>query len=394
MTPAATAQPRIDRLQRSTLIIGAFGVALSALGVYLDPVAFFRAYLLAFLFWWGIPLGCLAILMIHHLVGGAWGAVIRRLLEAATRTLVLLPVLFVPLLFGLETLYSWANPAMVAADQALQHKSAYLNKSFFLLRAAGYVAIWLGLAYVLNKASRRQEAIGEATADEAVRHRLRLLSGPGLALYGLTVTFAAVDWMMSLEPLWYSTIYGLRIAVGQLLAGLAFAIVVAWWLAQRAPLAEVLTPDYFQDLGNFLLTFVMAWIYVAFSQYLIIWSANLPEEIPWYLRRGSGSWGWVAALLLLLHFLVPFVLLLARPLKRRGTLLAAVAAGLLVAHFIELYWLVMPAFYPSGLDVHWLDVVLPVGAGGVWSACFLWQLRRRSVLPLGEAFQGVQKHAT
>jgi len=392
MTQHGSSQPGLDQLQWRALIAGAVGVLLCLLGGYLDPVQFFRSYLVAYLFWLSIPLGCLAILMIHHLVGGAWGAVIRRVLEAATRTLPLLLVLFVPLWFGLEDLYSWADPEVIAGDPMLQHKSAYLNTAFFLLRLAGYFAIWLVLTYVLNRGSRRQEEAPDWTAEQTVRRRLKLLSGPGLALYGLTVTFAAVDWMMSLEPLWYSTIYGLRVAASQLLAGLAWAIVVTWWLAAREPLAEVLTPDHFQDLGNFLMTFVMTWIYLAFSQYLIIWSGNLPEEIPWYLRRGSGSWGWVALCLLLFHFVVPFVLLLARPLKRRASLLAALAAGLLFVHLAELFWLVMPAFYPAGLYVHWLDIVAPVAVGGMWMALFLWQLKRRSLLPLAPSLQGTHEH--
>jgi hypothetical protein len=392
MTERANSQPGLEQLQRRALIAGAVGVLLCLLGWYLDPVQFFRSYLVAYLFWWGVPLGCLAILMIHHLVGGAWGAVIRRVLEAATRTLPLLLVLFVPLWFGLGDLYSWADPDVVAKNPVLQHKSSYLNTPFFLLRLAGYFVIWLVLTYVLNRGSRRQEEAPDWTAEQTVRRRLRMLSGPGLALYGLAVTFAAVDWMMSLEPLWYSTIYGLRVAAAQLLAGLAWTIVVSWWLAEKEPLAELLTPDHFQDLANFLLTFVMAWIYVAFSQYLIIWSGNLPEEIPWYLRRGSGSWGWVALCLLLFHFIVPFVLLLARPLKRRASLLAALAAGLLFVHLVELFWLVMPAFYPAGLSVHWLDVVAPVAVGGLWVAVFLWHLKRRSLLPLAPNLQGTHEH--
>lgn len=392
MNRNATSRPGLDRLQWRALIVGAIGLLCCLLGVYLDPVQFFRSYLVAYLFWLSIPLGCLAILMIHHLVGGTWGAVIRRVLEAATRTLPLLLVLFVPLLFGMEDLYVWANPEAVAKDPMLQHKSAYLNVRFFLLRCAGYFAVWLALTYVLNRGSRRQEEAPDWATDQIVRRRLRLLGGPGLALYGLTVTFTAVDWMMSLEPLWYSTIYGLRVAATQLLAGLAWAIIVTRWLAEREPLAEVLTPDHFQDLGNFLLTFIMAWIYVAFSQYLIIWSGNLPEEITWYLRRGSGSWGWVALFLLAFHFVVPFVLLLARPLKRRASLLAALAAGLLFVHLVELFWLVMPAFSPAGVHVHWLDLVAPVGVGGVWMAFFFWQLKRRSLLPLTPSLQGAREH--
>jgi hypothetical protein len=392
MTLSMTVRPGLERLQWYALLTGAVGLLLCLLGVYLDARQFFRSYLVVYLFWLSIPLGCLAILMIHHLVGGAWGAVIRRVLEAATRTLPLFLVLFVPLWLGAQDLYVWADPAVVAGDPALQHKSAYLNIPFFLLRAAVYFTVWLVLSYFLNRWSRRQEAASDWTAEQRLRRRLRLLSGPGLALYGLAVTFAAVDWIMSLEPLWYSTIFGMRVAASQLLAGLAFAIVVMAWLADEEPLAEVITPDRFQDLGNFLLTFVMAWIYVAFSQYLIIWFGNLPEEITWYLRRGYGSWGWVALFLLLFHFAVPFIALFSRPLKRRASLLAAVAAGLLFVHWVELFWLVMPAFYPGGLHLHWMDVIVPIGVGGLWLALFLWQLQRRSLLPLAGHLQGVREH--
>jgi hypothetical protein len=392
MTQHVTAPHGWDQLQWRALIAAVVGLLLCLLGVYVDALQFFRSYLVAYLFWLSIPLGCLAILMIHHLVGGAWGAMIRRVLEAATRTLPLFLVLFVPLFLGMRDLYSWANPAVVAGDPVLQHKSAYLNTPFFLLRVAGYFVVWLTLTYLLNRWSRRQEEAPDWAAEQSLRRRLKLLSGPGLALYGLTITFAAVDWVMSLEPLWYSTIYGMRFAATQLLAGLAFAIVLTRWLADEGPLAQVVTSDYFQDLGNFLLTFIMAWIYVAFSQYLIIWSGNLPEEISWYLRRGYGSWGGIALFLLLFHFIVPFILLLSRPLKRRASLLAALAAGLLFVHMVELFWLVMPAFYPAGLHVHWMDIVAPIGIGGLWLALFLWQLKKRSVLPLANHLQGVHEH--
>ena len=382
MTQAAASPLVLVQMQRRAWLVGAAGVVLALLGVWLNLVQFFRAYLVAYLFWSGLSLGCLALLMLHHVVGGAWGAMIRRLLEAGTRTLPLMVVLFVPLLYGLTTLYSWARPEVVAHDVLLQHKSGYLNVPFFLQRAAAYFAIWLIVMFFLNHWSRQQERVAGAPQERRVQRRLRLLSAPGLVLYVLTVTFAAVDWVMSLEPHWYSTLYGVVILVGQILAALALAIVLITQLVEVPPVSTVLTPQHLHDLGNLLLAFVMFWAYIAFSQFLIIWSGNLPEEVPWYIHRTQGGWEWLGGLVLLLHFGLPFVVLLSRTSKRRAQVLGRLATGLLGMHLLELFWLVLPAFYPSTLAIHWLDVGLPIGMGGLWMAVFVWQLQRRALLPL------------
>ena len=382
MTQAAASPPVLVQMQRRAWLVGAAGVVLALLGVWLNLAQFFRAYLVAYLFWSGLSLGCLALLMLHHVVGGAWGAMIRRLLEAGTRTLPLMVVLFVPLLYGLTTLYSWARPEVVAHDVLLQHKSAYLNVPFFVQRAAAYFAIWLIVMFFLNHWSRQQERVAGAPQERRVQRRLRLLSAPGLMLYVLTVTFAAVDWVMSLEPHWYSTLYGVVILVGQMLAALALAIVLITHLAEVPPVSTVLTPQHLHDLGNLLLAFVMLWAYIGFSQFLIIWSGNLPEEVPWYIHRTQGGWEWLGRFVLLLHFGLPFVVLLSRTSKRRAQVLGRLAAGLLVMHLLELFWLVLPAFSPSTLVIHWLDVGLPIGMGGLWMAVFVWQLQRRALLPL------------
>jgi hypothetical protein len=381
MTQAAASPLVLVQMQRRAWLVGAAGVVLALLGVWLNLAQFFRAYLVAYLFWSGLSLGCLALLMLHHLVGGAWGAMIRRLLEAGTRTLPLMVVLFVPLLYGLTTLYSWSQPEVVAHDGLLQHKSVYLNVPFFVQRAALYFAIWLIVMFFLNHWSRQQEQVAGAPQERRVQRRLRLLSAPGLVLYVLTVTFAAVDWIMSLEPHWYSTLYGVVILVGQILAALALAIVLITQLAEVPPVSTVLTLQHLHDLGNLLLAFVMFWAYIAFSQFLIIWSGNLPEEVSWYIHRTQGGWEWLGGLVLLLHFGLPFVVLLSRTSKRRAQVLWRIAAGLLGLHLLELFWLVLPAFYPSTLAIHWLDVGLPIGMGGLWMAVFVWQLQRRSLLP-------------
>jgi hypothetical protein len=253
---------------------------------------------------------------------------------------------------------------------------------FFLQRAIAYFAIWLMLTFFLNYWSRQQERLAGARQERRVQRRLRLLSAPGLMLYVLTVTFAAVDWVMSLEPHWYSTLYGVGIVAGQILAALAFTIALIIRLAEVPPVSTVLTPQHLHDLGNLLLAFVMFWAYIAFSQFLIIWSGNLPEEVSWYVHRTHGGWEWLALLVLLAHFGLPFVVLLSRTSKRRAQVLARIAAWLLVMHLLELFWLVLPAFHPSQFVIHWLDIGLPIGMGGLWLGVFVWQLQRRALLPL------------
>lgn len=372
---------RLNRLQHRALLAGAGGAALCVLGVWLNPVQFFRSYLLAYLFWLGIALGCLAIVMLHHLVRGAWGAVIQRLLESGSRTLPLMALLFVPLLFGLHDLYSWARPAAVASDELLRHKSPYLNTPFFVLRLVGYFVAWIAVASFLNRWSLQHDRISDWPSGRPLRRRLQMLSGPGLVLYGLSATFAAIDWIMSLEPHWYSTIFGMTFVVGQVLAALAFIIVALALVLDFEPFASVVSQTHIHDLGNLLLAFVMLWAYIAFSQFLIIWSGNLPEEIPWYLHRTQGGWQWIGLLVLVFHFALPFLLLLSRRTKRRMRMLSRVAGGLIGMAFLGLYWLVMPAFHPAKLHVHWLDLVAPMAVGGLWLACFLWHLQRREMLP-------------
>jgi hypothetical protein len=391
MTDTAAPRLELDRLQRRALVVGVVGLLLCLGGALLSPSQFFQSYLFAYLFWLGIALGCLAIVMLHHLTGGAWGLVIRRILEAAAMTLPLMAVLFVPLLFGLHDLYLWARPAAVASDTSLQHKSPYLNVSFFAIRTSVYFVVWIVMAYLL----RRWSLMQDRTADPDLPRRLRLLSGPGLALYGLTVTFASVDWVMSLEPHWYSTIYGMLIAIGQWLTGMAFVIIILALLAKSASLADVLSPQSFHDLGNLLFAFIFLWGYIAFCQYLLVWSGNLPEETPWYLHRMAGGWKWIALILIAFHFAVPFLLLLSRDIKRSAGILSAVAAAIVFIHLVNQFWMVAPAFYPRGLHLHWLDFVAPAGIGGIWFAVFIWQLKGRALLPLHDPhLQEILAHET
>ncbi|GIV79311.1 MAG: membrane protein [Litorilinea sp.] len=374
-----TADPTFQRLRRQALATGGVGALLCLLGLWLAPDQFFQAYLFAYLFWLGITLGSLVWALIYYMTGGRWGFVIRNIVETTARLAVLMAVLFLPLYAGLGRLYAWARPETVAADPLLQHKQAYLNVPFFTGRSLFYFAIWIAVSLWINHQARRQEE--EPDRAEAIGERLRRSSGPALALFGLTVTFAAIDWGMSLEPHWYSTIYGMVVAASQALTGLAFTLVVLQRLAHREPLARVLTPDHWDDLGKFFMAMTLLWAYLTFAEYLIIWSANLPEEVVHFLDRLEGGWQWVSALLLLGHFAVPFALLLSGRIRRSPEKLSRIAIWLLGMDLVYLYWLVIPAFYPGQFHLHWLHVVTPVAMGGIWLAVFLWQLAQRPLLP-------------
>ncbi len=381
MNNLALPQPDFDRLQRATVRIGAAALAVCIIGAVLNPKRFFEAYLIAYVFWLGIALGCQAILMIHHLAGGRWGFVIRRQLEAASKTLPLLTVLFIPCLLGLHSLYIWTHPEALAADEVLRHKQPYLNAPFFIIRAGVYFAVWLGTMVLLNQASRAQDQ----TPSRETTRRLTLISGTGLVLYMLTMTFASIDWMMSLEPQWFSTIYGLVIMTGQVLGAFAFVIIVARFLIQYKSFANLIEPLHFHDLGNFLLTFVIFWAYMAFSQFLIIWSGNLTDENSWYLHRLVGGWKGVGIALITLYFLMPFLLLLSRDLKHRSSWLFKVAMLVFIMGLVDIFWVVAPGFGRPAPRVYWMDIIAPVGIGGLWIAMFIQQLKNQSIVPVHDS---------
>ena len=376
-----TLSTEVDPLRRKFLIAGGLALVLCFVGVFFSRGEFFRAYLIAYVFWIGIPLGCLGILMIHHLVGGTWGFVIQRCLEAAVRTFPIMFLLFLPLLFGLPDLFVWARPDVVAADPVLREKAAYLNVPFFFGRAVIYFAIWITVGFFLSRWSQAQER----SADPVFIERLQTLSGPGLVLYGLTVTFSAIDWLMSLEPHWYSTIFGMIFMVSHGLIALTFVIGAAYFLSRRETLRQIVAPWVLQDLGNLLLAFVMLWAYLSFSQFLLIWVENLQHEIPWYLHRLTGGWAAIGLALIVLQFALPFVLLLSRAVKRKPVALAAVASAVALMHFIELFWFVAPTFHPDGFSLHWMIIVAPFGIGGIWLWSFFSCLKDRSLLPMHDS---------
>lgn len=379
---AAQCQPPLTALaglRRNALLVGLLGAAACAVGGFLDPAQFFRSYLVGYLLWLGVALGCLAIMMLHHMSRGGWGLVIRRQLEAAVRTLPALIVLFVPIALGMQQIFSWSRPGGTA-DPLLAHKAIYLNKGFFLLRAALYFAVWTFLGLRILALSKRQDE----TSDPGLWRRMQIVAGPGIVLYCLTATFASVDWLMSLDPKWFSSIYGLQFIIGQGLSALAFIILLEVWLAKREPMVRYLQPWHLHDHGKLMLAFVMVWAYFAFSQFLIIWSGNLPDEAPFYVHRMRGGWQVLSLGVVLLHFALPFVLLLSRDLKRSGKRLVPVAILILAAHWLDLVWQAAPALRPQGLALHWLDLAAPVAVGGIWLWVFLGNLQQRPLLPVND----------
>ncbi len=382
-------QPGFNRFQNASLAVGAVALAFCAAGAYTSPTQFFRSYLLAFVFWVGVALGCSAILMLHHLVGGRWGFPLRRCLESGMLNFYLMAIFVLPLLFGLRALYSWADPEKVKLDSMLQYKAPYLNVRFFIVRTAIYFVVWMVMAYFLNKWSREQDE----TAKPELTRRLQSLSGPGLVIFGLTVTYASVDWVMSLEPHWFSTIYGMIFMVTEGLAAMSIVTVAVILLSNHKPLADLLSKRVLNDYGNLLLTFTMLWAYLSFSQYLIIWSGNLQDEIPWYVSRASGGWAWVALALVVFHFAVPFLLLLSRFVTRRTRWLGIVAAIQIVMSVLDIFWLTVPAYERAGPQFHWMDWVAILGIGGIWFWRFMGNLKSRPLLPLHDPRMEDAQHA-
>ncbi len=374
MAAVSPAIQRIDGISRRALTFGAVGVLALVAGLFLSREQFFRAYLVAFVFWSGIGLGCTGILLLHNVTGGAWGVGTRRLLESGARTVPWLALLFIPVILGLKDLYMWARPEVMAHDLLLQKKALYLNVPFFLGRSAFYFLVW---SFVALRVSHLSLSCDEKPSKEDAR-KLRLTSGSGLALYVMTVTFASVDWVMSLDPHWFSTIFGALFMVGQVLSAFAFIIPVTILLSREKPMNEVVTPGTVYDLGNLLLAFVMLWAYLAFSQFLIIYAGNLPEEIPWYLERLKGGWKPLALGIIFLHFVFPFMMLVSRATKRNAGMLLPVAVLVVVMRIVETYWVVIPSgesHAPFG--VQWVAVAALVGLGGLWIGMFLRELKNR-----------------
>ena len=387
MTPATTNHldlmppPVVKTIARRSLIVGVVLGVVAIIGAFIRPEEFYRAYLLGFMCWLGVALGSMAILMIRHLTGGGWGMVIRRILGAAMRTLPLLALLFIPIILGMHRLYIWAQPLDNIADRHLREHlqdvtKTYLTTNGFIIRAVFYFAIWNLLSFLLTKWSKQTDRPGAPDNTQ----RFKAISGPGLILYGFTISFAAIDWVMSLDPSWVSTIFGLIILIGEVLSAMCFAVVVERILFNYRPMSEILKPDFVHDHGKWMLAFTMVWAYFNFSQWLIIWAGNLPAEITFYLKRLSGGWGLIGLTLVLFHFAIPFGILLSRPFKRDIHRLAWLAAWLLLMRYLDLFWIIEPNF-SNTLRFTVADVIVPVAMGGIWLAYFFRNLAALPLLP-------------
>jgi hypothetical protein len=376
-----TAPPVIKTIGRRSLIVGVVFAVIAILLALGQPAEFYRAYLLGFMCWLGVSLGSMAILMIRHLTGGGWGMVIRRILGAAMRTLPLLAILFIPIILGMHHLYIWARPLGEVSDKHLREHleditQTYLTKSGFIYRAVIYFAIWNTLSFLLSHWSRQSDAAGAPDNTQ----KFKAVAGPGLILYGFTISFAAIDWVMSLDPSWISTIFGLIILIGEVLSAMCFAVVVERILFNYKPMSEMLKPDFVHDHGKWMLTFVMVWTYFSFSQWLIIWAGNLPSEITFYLKRLNGGWGYVGLFLAIFHFVVPFTILLSRPFKRDIRKLVWLAVWLIVMRYLDLFWII-EANFSSTLHVTIADIVVPIAIGGIWLAYFFRNVGALPMLP-------------
>jgi hypothetical protein len=349
-----------------------------------------RSWLLGFMLWCGIGVGGLGILMLQYLTGGAWGVVIRRIVEACSRTVPVLFILFLPIALGVGSLYEWSH---LQDDPIIQWRGWYLTHGGFVTRAVIYFILWFVMQFLLNKWSAQQDA--SADYEEAARHlgTATAFSGPTMVVYAIVVSFAAIDWTMTLDPHWFSTIWGLLYVVGWALGCFSFAVIILAYLSDKAPMNRVLGKRHFHDIGKLMLALVMVWAYFNFSQFLIIWAGNLPEETPWYLKRMENGWGWVGLILILFHFAAPYLVLLSRDVKRNAKYVALVALFILVMRAVDVFYHIAPS--PSAIpgahdqhfDAFWLlYLVGPLAVGGIWIWYFLGQLLSRPLMPVKDPF--------
>lgn len=392
MTQTLTRSRHLARAREIVPIGTSVCLVLLVLGMFVFGRAgrgeFFRSWLFAWTFWFGLSLGCMGVIMMHHLLGGGWGYLIRRFGEAGAMCVPIMAVLFIPIILGAQYIYPWAVPAQVAADPVLQHKAAYLNLNFWIIRAVIYFAIFWLWAWLLRVTSLRLDR----ESNPRLLKRLVNLSASGEVIYFVVMGLAGVDWIMSREPHWISSVFGFIVVISQALTALCFLTLMVALYADDPPLKDAMRADYLNDLGNVILTFVILWAYMSFAQFLVTWLGNNQDEITWYIRRTDGGWRWVGAALMFLHFLVPFILLLMRPLKRKLGRLAAVAGGLLFMRVIDvLYWITPTEFSHEGSwgAMHWvyaeaMNVLAWLGIGGIWFLAFLWFLKDKPLLPIGD----------
>ena len=384
MTPTQDLRPTIERFQSIGLAVGALGLIALLIGMFRSPKTGFESYLWAYIFWSGITLGCLGVYLLHNVVGGNWGVVIRRFLESGVRTLPLILIGVIPVVVGmyLGYLYIWTNPDYVNHAPSVAVKRGYLSPWFFVVRVIIYFSVWFIWGFRLLRLSDEQDRTGDP--QQLIQSRMKKFSAPGLVLFVFTFCWAMIDWIMSLQPEWFSTIFPWWFMCGQTLLTLSFVVALLVLFSKSKPFAGLINFQHYNDLANMMLCFTMLWAYMGFGQFLLIWAENLPEEIPWFLRRFSNGWGYLAFFIAIFHFFVPFVLLLMRFITRNPKTLYWVAIWIIAIRLIDVFWVVIPAF--EGRDrylvITWTDVAAAIGMGGIWLALFLWHLKSRPLLPL------------
>lgn len=376
-----------------TLALGIGGIALLAwfIGLYFDPEQALRGWLLGFIFWGGIGIGCLGVLMLQYLTGGAWGVVIRRIVEAGSRTLPVIIVMFIPLALGVTKLYEWTH--LPPDDYTVIHRGAFMTPFWWIIRSAVYFLLFSVMVYLLNKWSAAQDRAENYEDSAKLLSTMSRFSGPTMVIYALVVTFAAVDWVMTLDPHFFSTIWGLLFVAGWALSCFCFSVTILAFLSDKVPMNAVLGKRHFHDIGKLMLALVMVWAYFNFSQFLIIWSGNIPEETGWYLTRMSGAWGYMGIALIILHFAFPYLVLLQQDFKRRPKLLASIAVFILVMRLVDMFYLIGPTprvdahgAAPGAFILSWLDFVGPIAVGGIWLWYFFGQLKARPLVPVMDPF--------
>jgi hypothetical protein len=379
---------RTARWQQWPLWIGVVLLSVCFISARAQPVHFLRAYLASYLFFLGIGLGSMVLLMVYHLTGGSWGFVVRRILEAGMKTLPMLAIFFLPIALGIRYLYAWADPDIVAASPKLQYQQFYLAPTYFWIRAAVYFVLWTTMAFVLASWSRREDETG----NPRLAWKSRQLSAAGAVVYGISLHFAAIDWGMSLQTSFHSTIWGPLFASGQLLSGLAFALIVLACAANRPAVAEVMSIKVRYDLASLLFTLLILWAYMAWFQFMLIWIANMQVDVIWYLPRSNTIWLLMIWAIVVLHFALPFFLLLMRPIKRNSAAVAWIAGLILIMQLAFNYYQVIPEVTAPALKEQWVDFVVPLGMGGIWLAFFAMQLGQNPLLPLHDYNRAAALH--
>jgi hypothetical protein len=360
--------------------IGLCGLVVSGLGWMTDASRFHHAWLTAFLFWLSLGLAGLFFTMLHYLTAARWSVVLRRVSEGMMLQLPWLAVAFIPVLLGLHDLFEWSHPEVVANDHLLQLKSGYLNVGFFVIRAVVYFGVWAILAYFLRKRSLAQDAQPQHDHISG----LRKVSAIGMLLFAVTTTFASFDWLMSLAPHWYSTIFGVYYFGGTFLVGVSALALLSMFLRRNGILRESITVEHYHDLGKLMFAFIIFWAYIGFSQYFLIWYGNIPEETIWFLARWEGGWKSFSLVLLFGHFVIPFVFLIFRGVKRTIPLLGMGAALLVVMQWVDMYWLVYPVYLESGPQIGWIEIAPVIGLGGIFFAGFWRSFSSAPTVPVGD----------